>query len=148
MTLGFGVIGAGRIGALHARHLAGAVDGARLVAVMDANPEAAGRSAFSGAAAVTSVEALLRHPGVEAVVIASPTDLHAEQIRLAAAAGKAIFCEKPVALGLRETQEALRAVSAAGVPFQIGFNRRFDPGYAEVARAVHALELGLSLIHI
>ena len=141
-SLGFGVIGAGRIGALHARNLAGSIDGAHLALVMDANPDAAQRAAYGGAAVVESVEALLEHPAVNAVLIASPTTLHAEQITAAARAGKAIFCEKPVALDLKTTQDAVNAVKTAGVPFQIGFNRRFDAGFREVARAIHAGELG------
>lgn len=140
--LGFGVIGAGRIGALHAEHLAGAVRGAKLVAVMDADPEVARRAAFGGAATFTELAPLLADPGVDAVLIASPTTLHAEQIKAAADAGKAIFCEKPVALDLRVTKEAMAAVEAAGVPFQIGFNRRFDPGYAALAAAVHNGDIG------
>lgn len=140
--LGFAVIGAGRIGRLHGRHLAGSVDGANLVAVMDADPAAAERAAFAGAYATTDLDRVLEDDAVEAVLIASPTSLHARQLTAAAAAGKAIFCEKPIALDLGETIEAMDAVEAAGLPFQIGFNRRFDPGYAEVARAVRAGELG------
>lgn len=140
--LGFGVLGAGRIGALHARNLAGSIDGAHLALVMDADLEAAQRAAYGGAAVVGSVEEVLGHPAVNAVLIASPTTLHAEQIKAAAQAGKAIFCEKPVALDLKTTQEALNAVKTAGVPFQIGFNRRFDAGFREVARAIHTGELG------
>ena len=141
-SLGFGVIGAGRIGALHARNLAGSIDGAHLIAVMDANPDAAQRATYGSAIALQSVDELLTYPGVDAVLIASPTTLHAEQITAAARAGKAIFCEKPVALELQTTQDALNAVKTAGVPFQIGFNRRFDAGFREVARAIHAGELG------
>jgi myo-inositol 2-dehydrogenase/D-chiro-inositol 1-dehydrogenase len=141
-SLGFGVIGAGRIGRLHARHIAGAIDGAHLVAVMDAQAEAAESAAYGGSYTTQDVERVLTDPAVDAVLIASPTSLHAEQVKAAAAAGKAIFCEKPIALGLDETTAAMRAVEEARVPFQIGFNRRFDPGYAELARAVHAGELG------
>ncbi len=140
--LGVGLLGAGRIGALHGRHLEGAVRGARLVAVFDADPAAAARAAAGGAEAVGSAEALLAHPEVDAVVIASPTPQHAAQVRAAAAAGKAIFCEKPVALDLASTIEAMAAVRDAGVPFQVGFNRRFDPGYAALERRVRAGELG------
>lgn len=141
-SLGFGVLGTGRIGTLHARNLAGAVHGAHLVAVMDANADAATRAAFGGAYVAQDLEQLLVDDRIDAVLIASPTSLHAEQIRAAARANKAIFCEKPVALDLHETIAAMRVVEEAGVPFQIGFNRRFDPGYAAVARAVHAGDLG------
>ncbi|MEX2542141.1 MAG: inositol 2-dehydrogenase [Trueperaceae bacterium] len=141
-SLGFGVIGAGRIGGLHARHIAGSIDGAHLVAVMDADRQAAERAGFGNAYATGDVDRILADGTIDAVLIASPTSLHAEQVKAAAAAGKAIFCEKPIALDLAETVEAMDAVERAGVPFQIGFNRRFDPGYAELARAVHAGELG------
>ncbi len=141
-AFGFAVIGAGRIGALHARHLAGAVEGARLEVVCDVDEAAARAAAIGGAAAMTDVAEALAHPRVDAVVVASPTNAHAEQLRLAAAAGKAIFCEKPVADDLVSTTEVMAVVEASGVPFQIGFNRRFDPAYAELARRIRAGELG------
>jgi inositol 2-dehydrogenase len=140
--IGFAVIGAGRIGALHARHVAGAVDGARLVLVVDVDEAAARRAAFAGAEVATDFEAALNHPDVSAVVIASPTTEHARQLEAAAAAGTAIFCEKPVSNDLASTVRAMRAVEEAAVPFQIGFHRRFDPAYGELARAVAAGELG------
>lgn len=140
--IGFAVVGAGRIGALHARHLLGAVEGARLVMVVDLD-DAAARRASGGVAEVGSdISTALSDPRVDAVVIASPTDKHVEQVQAAAAAGKAIFCEKPVAKTLGDTRRALASVESAGVPFQIGFHRRFDPAYAAVARAVAAGELG------
>jgi myo-inositol 2-dehydrogenase/D-chiro-inositol 1-dehydrogenase len=141
-SIGFGVIGAGRIGNLHARHIAGAVDGAHLVTVMDADLNAAQRAAFGGAKVTQDVNDIFNDSAIDAVLIASPTFLHAEQVKAAAKAGKMIFCEKPVDLDLAKTIEAMKMVEDAGVPFQIGFNRRFDPGYAELARAVKAGELG------
>jgi myo-inositol 2-dehydrogenase / D-chiro-inositol 1-dehydrogenase len=140
--LGFAVVGAGRIGALHARHLLGSVAGARLTLVVDADEAVAQRAAAGVADVATDYEAALAHPRVDAVLIASPTVVHAEQIVAAARLGKPIFCEKPVADTLSGTMAAMHAVEAAKVPFQIGFNRRYDPAYAEVARAVHAGELG------
>ncbi len=141
-VLSFGVIGAGRIGRLHARNLAGAIDGARLHSVMDANPEAARAAAYGGAKVVDSLDAIISDPEVDAVLIASPTSLHAAQVEAAARAGKHIFCEKPVALDLGETIRAMRTVEDAGVRFQIGFNRRFDPGYAALAREIHNGSIG------
>ncbi len=138
----FGVIGAGRIGRLHARNLAGSIDGASLRVVMDASEEAARAAAFGGAGVTTSVAEVLLDDQVDAVLIASPTSLHAEQVEAAALAGKAIFCEKPIALDLVTTEAAMRVVEEAGVPFQIGFNRRFDPGYAALAREVRAGTIG------
>lgn len=141
-SVGFLVIGAGRMGALHARHLAGAVDGAHLVRVVDADAAAAARAAYGGAESGTDLAAALADPRVGAVLIASPTTLHAEHLEAAARAGKAIFCEKPVAHELKRTEQALAVVRDAGVPFQIGFNRRYDPGFAELARTVRAGEMG------
>jgi len=140
--LGFGVIGAGRIGRLHARNLAGSIDGARLVAVMDADPAAAEAAARGGARVLRDEEEIFSHPDIDAVLIASPTSLHARQVERAAEAGKAVFCEKPVALDLEETIRAMRVVEEQGVPFQIGFNRRFDPGYAALAREVRNGTIG------
>ena len=140
--LGFAVIGAGRIGALHARHLAGAIEGARLVRVVDPDLAAAERAALAGASFGAAFDDAVADPAVDALLIASPTKEHAWQLEAAAAAGKAILCEKPVADDLAETARAMDAVARAGVPFQIGFNRRFDPAYAEVARAVRAGEIG------
>lgn len=140
--LSFGVIGAGRIGNLHARNLAGNIDGARLAAVMDASLQAAEAAAYGGAVATTDLDAIIGNPDINAVLIASPTTLHAAQVEQAAAAGKAIFCEKPVALDLDETIRAMRVVEDQGVPFQIGFNRRFDPGYAALAREVGLGSIG------
>lgn len=141
-SLGFGLAGAGRIGALHARHLSGAVRGARLVTVFDADRNAAERASAGLATVASDYAAMLADPEVDAVLIATPTTLHAQQIRAAAAAGKAIFCEKPVALDLAETVAAMAAVRSAKVPFQIGFNRRFDPGYGALAAGVRSGEIG------
>lgn len=142
--IGFAVVGAGRIGALHARHLAGSVAGARLVMVVDADAATADRVAGSrpGVRTGTDIGDALAAHDVDAVLIASPTSLHTHQLRAAAAAGKAIFCEKPVANDLRETSATMAAVMAAGVPFQIGFNRRFDPAYAALGKAVHTGAVG------
>jgi len=142
MSIGFAVIGAGRMGALHARHLAGSVVGAHLVRVVDFDAQTAARAAYGGAASGTDLSEALADENVTAVLIASPTTLHGAHIMAAARAGKAIFCEKPVAQDLEHTAEALAVVRAEGVPFQIGFNRRYDPGFAELARAVRAGELG------
>jgi len=135
-TVRIGVIGVGRIGSMHAELLSQRVPGASVTAIYDAFPETA--SAVAGALGLTaaaSVQELLASPDVDAVAICTSTDTHADLIVAAAGAGKAIFCEKPVSLELAEVDRALAAVEAAGVPFQIGFNRRFDPGHAAVAAA-------------
>jgi myo-inositol 2-dehydrogenase/D-chiro-inositol 1-dehydrogenase len=136
-----GVVGAGRIGALHARTVA-ALPGARLVRVYDADPEVAAAAAGPDVEVARDEAHVLTSADVDAVVIASPTPEHDRQIRLAADAGKAIFCEKPVTLDLASTRAAMAAVEASGVPFQIGFNRRYDPTFAALAEGVRDGRIG------
>ncbi len=132
MSVRMGVIGVGRIGSMHADLLARQVPGAEVTWVNDAHVPAAAATAARLQVASGSVDQLLAAPDVDAVAICTSTDTHADLIVAAAEAGKAIFCEKPVSLDLAEVDRALAAVEAAGVPFQIGFNRRFDPAHAAV----------------
>ena len=125
VPLRVGLVGCGRIGALHARTLA-ALPGARLTRVYDADRAAAEAAAGPDATVADGERDVLAAPDVDAVVIASPTPLHVRQIVTAAEAGKAVFCEKPVALDLAATREAMARVERLGVPFQIGFDRRYD----------------------
>jgi myo-inositol 2-dehydrogenase/D-chiro-inositol 1-dehydrogenase len=137
-----GVIGAGRIGSMHAELLAGRVPGAVLAGIHDAHEEVARTvGARLGAPVARSVGELLAED-IDAVAICSSTDTHADLVVAAARAGKAIFCEKPVSLDLGEVDRALAAVRDAGVPFQIGFNRRFDPGHQSVRDAVASGAVG------
>jgi myo-inositol 2-dehydrogenase / D-chiro-inositol 1-dehydrogenase len=136
-TLRMGVIGVGRIGRMHADLLARQVPGASVTLVHDAHEDTAREIAGSlGVEVAADVDELLGSDEIDAVAICSSTDTHADLIVAAARAGKAIFCEKPVSLDLAEVDRALAAVDEAGVPFQIGFNRRFDPAHAAVAAAV------------
>jgi myo-inositol 2-dehydrogenase / D-chiro-inositol 1-dehydrogenase len=142
-TLRVGVIGVGRIGRMHADLLARRVPGTAVAAVYDADADTA--RAIGGALGVPvadSVDEMLGAPEVDAVAICTNTDTHAELIVAAARAGKPIFCEKPVSLDLAEVDRALAAVDEAGIPFQIGFNRRFDPAHASVHEAVASGRLG------
>ncbi|MDP6932172.1 MAG: inositol 2-dehydrogenase [Myxococcota bacterium] len=139
-----GVIGAGRIGQLHAETLALRVPGAQLVGVADIHRTAAQTLAERHGAAVMEAEALLA--SVDAVVIASSTDSHATFIEAAAAAGRHIFCEKPVDLSLERIDQALQAVAEAGVTLQVGFNRRFDPNFAHVQQQVR--QGGVGDVHL
>jgi myo-inositol 2-dehydrogenase/D-chiro-inositol 1-dehydrogenase len=95
-----------------------------------------------GARAVSDAREAILDPEVEAVVIVTPTGAHAVQIEAAARAKKAIFCEKPIALDAPSTERALAVVKECGVPLQIGFQRRFDPGFAEAHRRIVAGEIG------
>ena len=136
-TLRVGIIGVGRIGRMHAELLARQVPGASVSIVHDAREDTAREVASElGVASAADADELLTAADVDAVAICTSTDTHADLIVAAARAGKAIFCEKPVSLDLAEVDRALAAVDEAGVPFQIGFNRRFDPAHAAVAAAV------------
>jgi myo-inositol 2-dehydrogenase/D-chiro-inositol 1-dehydrogenase len=135
-TVRVGVIGVGRIGRMHAALLTNEVEGAAVSVVHDAVEDAARDVASElGVASAADVEDLLG-ADIDAVAICSNTDTHPDLIVAAARAGKAIFCEKPISLELAEVDRALAAVEEAGVAFQIGFNRRFDPAHAAVAAAV------------
>jgi myo-inositol 2-dehydrogenase/D-chiro-inositol 1-dehydrogenase len=131
--LRFAQFGAGRIGAIHAANLA-ALSGTELRTVVDVNAEAAAALAARHGARVAEAATALHDPEIDAVVIASSTDTHADLVAAAARAGKAIFCEKPIDLSLARVDECLAAVASAGVPLFVGFNRRFDPSFS----ALHA----------
>src|SRR5215204_5977447 len=137
-----GVIGVGRIGRMHAELLERRVAGTTVTAVADAHAATAAAVAGELGLRAARVDELLAADDVDAVAICSSTDTHPDLIVAAAAARKAIFCEKPVSLDLRELDRALAAVEAAGVPFQIGFNRRFDPAHQAVHDAVARGDVG------
>jgi myo-inositol 2-dehydrogenase/D-chiro-inositol 1-dehydrogenase len=136
-----GLVGTGRIGAFHAETLTGlpGVDQLVLTDADTARAQAVGDKV--GAEVVPGVAALLAST-VDGVVIAAPTSAHADLIRQAAAAGVAVFCEKPVAPDVAGTRAVLADVAAAGVPLHVGFQRRFDAGYRAVREAVHSGRLG------
>ena len=149
--LNIGLIGAGRIGRVHAGNLALRIPSANLLMVADVNEEAAWRCAedFRVPQTVEDYRMVLDNPDIAAVAICSSTDTHAHLIEEAAAAGKHIFCEKPIAFDLATIDRALSAVDAAGVKLQIGFNRRFDANYRRVHQAIQRGEIGkLQLLHI
>lgn len=141
--LGIAIAGVGRIGHLHARIIAEQVPAAHLAAIYDISADkAASVAAEFGVEAAASIDELLAFPAVDALAICTATSTHSELIIKAAAAGKAVFCEKPISLSLPEVDAAIAATTAAGVPFMVGFNRRFDSGHAAVERAARAGELG------
>jgi myo-inositol 2-dehydrogenase/D-chiro-inositol 1-dehydrogenase len=138
-----GLIGAGRIGTSHASILRNRVAGASLVGVADARPEAAAALADRlGVRAHPSPDSLIADPDVEAVVIAASTPAHADLVVAAAVAGKGVFCEKPMALTLADADRAVAAADDAGVPLQVGFNRRFAADFAAARAAIDAGEIG------
>lgn len=149
--LGIGIIGAGRIGKVHAESIAFRIPEARILAITDVNRQAA--EAVASRCRIPDIAAssdeILRNPEVQAVLICSSTDTHAPLIEQAAAAGKHIFCEKPISHSLAAIDSALAAVDKAGVKLQIGFNRRFDSNFARVRQAVVSGEIGAPrLMHI
>lgn len=141
-TLNCALIGAGRMGQAHAAVLAGLRD-VRITWVMDRNAENAQKVADQlGARSSTDLAEVLAQPDVQAVIISTPAPTHADVIEAAAKAGKAIFTEKPLAQNLADGVRAVKAVEAAGVPNQVAFQRRYDPGYVEAKRRIDAGELG------
>jgi myo-inositol 2-dehydrogenase/D-chiro-inositol 1-dehydrogenase len=142
-SIGVAVLGAGRMGQTHIRNLAGITD-ATVVAVADpvAAAAEAGRALARAELAFTDPHEAIRASGVDAVVIVTPTSTHAELIEAAVKAGKAVWSEKPIALDLTETARVVDVVHAAGAPVQLGFMRRFDPGYVAAKARIDAGGLG------
>jgi myo-inositol 2-dehydrogenase / D-chiro-inositol 1-dehydrogenase len=146
-----GIIGAGRIGKVHAETLAFRVPEASVSAITDINLDAA--SAVARRCGIPKVAAgageIFLDPSIEAVLICSSTNTHADFVMEAAKAGKHVFCEKPVDHSLARIDRALSAVEAAGVKMQVGFNRRFDANFERVRRSIASGEIGEPyLLHI
>ncbi|WP_069878492.1 inositol 2-dehydrogenase [Bosea sp. BIWAKO-01] len=141
MTMRMGLLGAGRIGRIHGLNLAARKD-ATLVSVADAFADAAGSLAAETGAAVASLDAILADKTLDAVLICTPTDTHADLIEAAVASGKAVFCEKPVDLDAARIKTCLKTVAQTGKPLMIGFNRRFDPSFAALQNRLRAGEAG------
>ncbi len=146
--LGVGVLGVGEMGKRHVENLRRLVPEARLAGVADADGARAAKVAeeLEIDRSFSSLEALLEHNDIQAILIATPDKFHAQAIRTAAAAGKDILCEKPLATNLADARSALQAVSKAGVRLQIGFMRRYDPAYAAVMTRIDAGEIGTPVI--
>ena len=135
MTLRFALLGAGRIGKVHARAVASNPQ-ARLVAVADAFEKAAKDLASAYGAEVRTIDAIEKAGDIDAVIICTPTDTHADLIERFAKAGKAIFCEKPIDLSVKRVEKCLAVVDKTNATLMVGFNRRFDPHFAAVRKAI------------
>ena len=142
MSVRIGVIGAGRIGRLHAEVIARRIPDATLVVVADVLAEAARTLAAELQVESGSVDEVISSGDVDAVAICTSTDTHVDLTIAAAGAGKAVFCEKPISLDLAEVDRGLDAVAAAGTPYMVGFNRRFDPAHHSVRESVLRGEVG------
>ena len=141
MSVRFGILGAGRIGKVHARAVA-ATTGAALVAVSDPMEAAAKEVARDYGCAIRSIDEIAAAGDVDAVVICTPTDTHADLIEKFVRAGKHVFCEKPVDLDVARVKAALATVKAEGGTLMVGFNRRFDPDFMALKAAIDAGRVG------
>lgn len=141
MTIKLALIGAGRIAKVHARAIAASPD-AELVAVTDALPSAAQALALSTGAKASDADAIAADGSVDAVLICTPTDTHADLIEKFAKAGKHVFCEKPVDLDIDRAKDVVEIARSAGVKLMLGFNRRYDPNFAGVRAAIDAGRIG------
>lgn len=141
MTVRFAVLGAGRIGQVHARAVA-SVPGAVLVAVADPVDEAARKVSDAYGCDIRTIDAIEASDDVDAVIICTPTDTHADLIERFARAGKAVFCEKPVDLSLARVRACLKVVEETGAPLMVGFQRRFDPDFRALKQAIDDGRIG------
>ncbi|MCB2137270.1 MAG: Gfo/Idh/MocA family oxidoreductase, partial [Rhodobacteraceae bacterium] len=141
MPLNFAVLGAGRIGKVHAQGIAANSD-ARLVAIADALPDAATSLADMYNCEVRSIDTIIASGDIDAVVICTPTDTHADLIERSVRAGKAVFCEKPIDLSLRRVKDCLKVVESEKGRLMVGFNRRFDPDFMAVHGAIARGDIG------
>src|SRR5215472_1387327 len=139
--ISFCQFGAGRIGAIHAANIAAHPE-ARLAAVVDTDQAAAQRLAERYGAVLRDQAETLADPAIDAVLIASSTDTHADLVEAAARAGKAIFCEKPLDLDCRRAAACAAVAEQCGVPLMVAFNRRFDPNFARLEREIRAGRIG------
>jgi myo-inositol 2-dehydrogenase / D-chiro-inositol 1-dehydrogenase len=137
----FGIIGAGRIGKIHASNVAARKDcDVRFIA--DADAAAADALAQATGGRVASIEAILASNDVDAIAICAPTDMHADLIEKSVRAKKAVFCEKPVDLDAGRVRACLDVVAAAGGTLMVGFNRRFDPNFASLQKRIRDGAIG------
>ncbi|WP_428243426.1 inositol 2-dehydrogenase [Gynuella sp.] len=139
--LSVALIGAGRIGQIHARNIAFHPD-SQLTFVADINADAAKALAEKYNAQVAEVDAVLANPQVDVVVIASATNTHADLTEIACRNGKAVFCEKPIDLSIDRVRQCVSVVNEHKGTMMVGFNRRFDPNFAHLKRSLDAGDIG------
>ncbi|MBS1301171.1 inositol 2-dehydrogenase [Loktanella sp. SALINAS62] len=141
MTVRFGVLGAGRIGQVHARAIA-SVDGATLTAIADPVNAAAVSVRDAYGCDIRTIDEIAASDDVDAVVICTPTDTHADLIEQFVRAGKAVFCEKPVDLSVARVKDCLKTVAAENGTLMVGFQRRFDPDFQALKQAIDDGKIG------
>lgn len=141
MTLNIAILGAGRIGTVHADAVT-RTPGARLAAISDPVAAAAQAIADRHGCAIATIDAIASDADIGAVVICTPTDTHSDLIERFVRAGKAVFCEKPVDLSVARAQACLRTVEAEGGLLMVGFQRRFDPDFNALKAVIDAGDIG------
>ncbi|MDF0598522.1 inositol 2-dehydrogenase [Psychromarinibacter halotolerans] len=141
MNVRFAILGAGRIGQVHARAIA-SIPTADLVAVAESSAEAAKAVQDRYGCEIRTIDQIAASDDIDAVVICTPTDTHADLIETFARAGKAIFCEKPIDLSVDRVKQALATVEALNARLMIGFNRRFDPDFMALKAAIDDGRIG------
>lgn len=137
MQLKIGIIGLGRIGTIHYNNITQQIPEAEVVMVADVRS-----NALPAHVQFASADQVINHPEIEAVVICSPTDTHADYVEQCARAGKHVFCEKPLDLSLTRIQETLAIVQQQGIKLMLGFNRRFDPNFMKLRSLVGEGKIG------
>ena len=143
--VGLGLIGAGAIGRVHARNIQTSIKGARLAAVADVDQNAA-KAVAGGARIFSDYHEMIKDDSVNAVIVCTPPFLKMDVTKAAAEAGKAVFCEKPIAVTLEDADRMVGVVRGAGIKFQVGYQRRFDPSYLKARNAMESGELGKLLL--
>jgi myo-inositol 2-dehydrogenase/D-chiro-inositol 1-dehydrogenase len=141
MTVRLAILGAGRIGLVHAQAIT-SISQARLVAVADAFEQAANRLVFAYGGELRNIDEIAAADDIDAVLICTPTNTHAELIEQFSRAGKAVFCEKPIDLSVERVKTCLKTVESTGSKLMVGFNRRFDPHFVALREAVISGKIG------
>ena len=148
--INIGILGLGRIGRIHLENLSTRIEGVRVLAAM--NPSEEGRKfaqKFNVPLITSNADDVINHPDIDAILICTSTNVHADYVIKVARAGKAIFCEKPLDLSLQKVRETLAVVKQSGVPLMLAFNQRLDPNFQEVKQALLKRRIGkLRSIHI
>lgn len=148
-TINIGILGLGRIGKIHLENLT-KWEGVKVLAAM--NPSKEGQSSahrFNVPLVTSDEDAVINHPDINAIIVCSPTNAHADQVIKAAKAGKAIFCEKPLDLSLEKVRQTLQVVKEANVPLMLAFNQRMDPNFASVKQQINEGRVGnIHTVHI
>lgn len=144
MAVNIGLIGTGRIGKVHAENIVHHIRDAHLTGVADVDMASAKETAtrYNVQLVADDYREIVNNPGIQAIVICSATDTHAEIIHAAAAAGKHVFCEKPIDLDLQRVKELVLLIDRTKIKFQLGFNRRFDPEFLTLRKLLQSGETG------